>query len=83
MFGYGMGDWGAMGGFGFVFWLVILAAVIAAVVWFARSSPSDHHGLAPPPPERRSRGLEALDERYARGEITREEYLQKKRDIAD
>ena len=29
----------------------------------------------------RSPGLDALDERYAKGEIQREEYLQKKRDL--
>ena len=29
----------------------------------------------------RSPGLDALDERYAKGEIQREEYLQKRRDL--
>jgi putative membrane protein len=62
-------------GFGFVFWLVIVAAIIALVVWFSRSRPL---GIG----ERRSTGLEVLEQRYARGEISREEYLQKKRDIA-
>jgi putative membrane protein len=33
--------------------------------------------------EQRFPALEALEERYARGEISREEYLQKKRDITD
>jgi putative membrane protein len=32
--------------------------------------------------ERRSPGLDVLEERYARGEINRDEYLQKKRDMA-
>ena len=32
-------------------------------------------------PPKRSAGLEVLEERYARGEIKREEYLQKKKDI--
>jgi len=79
--GYGIGDWGTMGGIGLILWLVILAAVIAAVVWFVRNSPQARNRL--PPAEPRSPGLEALDERCARGEISREEYLQKKRDIAD
>lgn len=82
MWGYGHG-WMMNGegmGFGFVFWLVILAMIIAGAVWFIRSQ-----SLAGSqrPPERRSPALEALEERYARGEIDREEYLQKKRDIAD
>ena len=34
-------------------------------------------------PGRRSPGLDALEERYARGEIKREEYLEKKRDISN
>jgi putative membrane protein len=77
MWGYGHG-WGLGGGgmgFGFVFWLAILAAIIAVIVWFARSGPSDRN-------QRRSSGLEVLEQRYARGEISREEYLEKKRDIA-
>lgn len=67
-------------GFGFIFWLVILAVIIAGVVWFVHSQPlaGGQRSL-----ERRSPALEALEERYARGEINREEYLQKKRDITD
>jgi putative membrane protein len=68
--GWGMGDWGM--GFGFIFWLVILGIIITGALWFVRSKP-----LA----GKRSTGLELLEERYARGEIDREEYLQKKRDI--
>jgi putative membrane protein len=44
------------------------------VVWFVRSQPLAGN-------QRRSTSLEVLEERYARGEINREEYLQKKRDI--
>jgi putative membrane protein len=84
MWGYGHGQgmmdgFGGMG-FGIIFWIVILALVIWAVVWFVRSSPYAPGRL--PPTERRSSGLEVLEERYARGEISREEYLQKQRDIA-
>ena len=75
--GWMMNGWGSMmGGFGFIFWLVILAAIIASIVWFVRSQP-----LAGS--QRRSTSLEVLEERYARGEINREEYLQKKRDIVE
>jgi uncharacterized membrane protein len=31
--------------------------------------------------ERRSPGLETLEQRYARGDITRDEYLEKKADL--
>ena len=51
---------------------MILAVIIAGAVWFVRSQPGHQRG---------STSLEVLEERYARGEINREEYLQKKRDI--
>jgi len=86
--GYGYGpNWGMMGGdwgygygaIGMIIWVVILIAIVAGVVWLVRSAaaPGPHHL----PPPRRSSGLDVLEERYARGEINRDEYLQKKRDI--
>lgn len=80
--GYGSG-WGMMGGYGaygplhMIVWVVILIAVIVGVVWLVRSLavPGGHHL------PRRSGGLDVLEERYARGEINRDEYLQKKKDI--
>jgi putative membrane protein len=69
-----MNGWGSMMGGFMILWLLILAVIIAGLVWFVRSQP-----LAGG--QRRSRGLEMLEERYARGEISREEYLQKKQDI--
>ena len=85
--GYGMMNgwgYGGYGGYGFgvlhmVFWVVILIGVIAGIVWLVRSMASaGAHGALP---SRRSAGLDVLEERYARGEINRDEYLQKKRDI--
>ena len=84
MWGYvpnmGMMGWGY--GYGLlhmIIWLVILVAIVAGVVWLVRAAaqPGAHHFSARPSP-----GLQLLDERYARGEINREEYLQKKQDIA-
>ncbi|MBI1201921.1 MAG: SHOCT domain-containing protein [Rhodopseudomonas sp.] len=79
--GYGYGpQWGMMdgyGGFGMIFWVIVLIAIVALIVWLVRSpAPSGMHHLPP-----RSSGLDVLEERYARGEINREEYLQKKKDI--
>lgn len=81
--GYGPG-WGMMGGYGaygpfhMIIWIVVLILIVAAVVWLMRSFvlPGAHHL-----PPRRSAGLDVLEERYARGEIPRDEYLQKKKDI--
>lgn len=79
--GYGMGGWG--GGYwplGMFVWPVVLVALVLLVVWAVRSMSAPHHH-APPPGPRRSTGLDVLEERYARGEIGRDEYLQKKADI--
>jgi putative membrane protein len=76
-----MAGWGGYG-FGLIHmavWVVILVAIIVGVVWLVRSMTA-HGGHHLPP--RHSPGLDVLEERYARGEINREEYLQKKRDIS-
>ncbi|MDF2119533.1 SHOCT domain-containing protein [Roseiarcaceae bacterium H3SJ34-1] len=87
--GYGYGpQWGMMGNWGYgygygafhmIFWIAALIAIVALVFWLMRSAGA-HNGLQLPP--RRSTGLDVLEERYARGEINRDEYLQKKKDIA-
>jgi putative membrane protein len=71
MWGYGseiMGSWGWMLFHG-LFWLVVLALLGRAIVLLMRQT------------ARRPPGLDVLEERYARGEINRDEYLEKKRDI--
>ena len=74
--------WGQYGGWFFphgpIFWLFLILIVVALVVWFVRTPASP---AAKTNEERRSRGLEVLDERYARGEIGRDEYLAKRRDL--
>jgi putative membrane protein len=76
----GSGDWGWFGPFHFIIPLMFWAIIITAIVFLARRAFrwSDQPSLA----GRRSPGLEVLEERYARGEVARDEYLQKKTDIA-
>lgn len=86
-YGYGPG-WGMMNGWGYggygygfgifhmIIWVVVLVAIVALVVWLVRSATGP--GMRP----RRSTGLDVLEECYARGEISRDEYLQKKKDIS-
>jgi putative membrane protein len=62
-----------------VFWLLVLALIFGGVVWLMRSSPSI--GLGRQAAAGRSAGLDLLEQRYARGEINRDEYLQKKGDL--
>ncbi|MGE3645028.1 MAG: SHOCT domain-containing protein [Beijerinckiaceae bacterium] len=81
-----MGGYGGYGGWGMglhsIFWLVILALIVWAVVAFTRSNAGRTSGsLGHNLPGPRSNGLAILEERYAKGEIDREEYQQKKRDL--
>lgn len=64
------------GGFGWLlmllFWGLVILGIVALVKWITLMSRGDSPGKTP---------LDLLNERYARGEIDREEYEQKKRDL--
>lgn len=62
---------------GIIVWLVVLGLIVAGVVWLFRAMTSRSADL-----RRRSSALDMLEERYARGEIKRDEYLEKRRDLA-
>lgn len=71
-----MGGWAW--GFHLVFWLVLLALIAVALFALVR-----YLRQGPPQAGRpgRSSALETLEGRYARGEIQREEFLEKKKDL--
>ncbi len=78
----GMGQWMGWGWwmpFHGIFSLLLLVLVIVGIVAAARFrfSGGAHEVLG----RARSPGLDVLEERYAKGEIQRDEYLQKKRDL--
>ena len=75
MFG---GSWGLGAMIHVILWLLILAAIVVLTLFLARGV-----GRGGPDKDERSgpSALDQLDERYARGEIDREEYLQRKNDI--
>lgn len=83
MWGYGPGS-GMMGGYGWtgplsmIVWIIALALIVALIAWsmHARSGSTSASISIP-----RSTGLDLLEQRYARGEINRDEYLQKKQDL--
>lgn len=59
-----------------LFWVVLIVLVLAAVKYLTagrRSNVSKN--------ERKPDAMAVLEERYARGEINREEYLQKRGDL--
>jgi uncharacterized membrane protein len=57
-----------MHGFGLIFWLLIILGLVG-VVWFFGSLPKVRDQVD------RTTARELLEERYARGELNREEYL--------
>lgn len=80
MMGYGYGYWAMI--IGTVITLVLLGGLIWLVVWAVRRSSSGvnstyHAGGASSSQTAR----EVLDQRYARGEITRDQYQQMKQDL--
>ena len=79
-YGYGpgmMGGWG--GGSGMIgmllWWVLIIVAIVLLVKWFFGGSPG-RGGQEPG-----DRSLAILNERYARGEIDRKEFEDRKRDL--
>ncbi|AKJ69388.1 hypothetical protein PATSB16_36900 [Pandoraea thiooxydans] len=71
-FGYGM-----MGGFGFLMMILLIVVFVAVVLMLTRRAT----GIGPERHERRSKALDILDERYARGEIDADEYQRRRADL--
>jgi len=73
-------DHGAFWWVGGLFALLVVVAIVAGVILVVRELQHRHPThLAPPPPL--SRAVEELDLRYARGEIDRADYLQRRADL--
>jgi putative membrane protein len=74
-----MGYWG-IGWFGMifmvVFWILVIVGLVFLVRWLVHASKADR-GVS----SASSRPLEILKERYARGEITKEEFDRIKHDL--
>lgn len=70
-----MGEWGwgFGGGVMIVWWLLVIVGIAALAKWLLAAS-GKRDGDA-------RRALDILDARYARGEIEREEYERKRRDL--
>lgn len=66
---YGWGPWGII--VMLVFWLLVIAGAVALIRYWMNGRRE--------PGERTS--LRILEERYARGEISREEFIEKRKDL--
>ena len=79
-----MGDWGT-GWFGMifmlVFWVLVIVGLVFLVKWLFRASRGENFQARGASSS--SRALDILKERYARGEIDKEEFEAKKRDIME
>ena len=72
------GDWGHMGGWGWgmaAFGLLMVVALVALLAWLALAV---RPGSGTEPPRT---AVDLLAARYARGEIDRDEYLERKSDL--
>ncbi len=93
-FGFGYGHFGAFGGFGWlrlifggIVGLALLAAAVLLLIWLIRALTHRGSGFryagpsAAPVQPAQPTALNIAQERYARGEITREEYKQMIEDL--
>jgi putative membrane protein len=68
----GMGLWMFLG---MVFWILIIVGIVLLVVWGVQKGTGSGVGKAEEP------AMEILKKRYARGEISKQEYEEKKKDL--
>lgn len=66
MFGTGMGGWM------FLWWIFVIVVIAGAVLFFSRQQRNTIRDKS---------ALDILKERYARGELSKQEFEEKKRDI--
>lgn len=84
IWGYGHmwdGGWGhpVMGIFGMLFMLLVLVGIVAAAVWLARTLGHPRYGYEAHDGPGRGQALHILAERFARGEIDKAEFEEKRR----
>ena len=74
-----MDGWG--GAVGFVVMLAVLALIVVGVVLLVRGTSGRDPGSPPAAGRATTGALQILEERYAKGEIDRKEFLERKADL--
>jgi putative membrane protein len=69
------GNQGFMGGYMWIVWIAVLIGLIILVKWIVQQSGSQAN-------KAEENALEILKKRYARGEIDKQEFEQKKKDLS-
>ncbi len=72
-------DMGSSGGFWLIGGLLVIVGLVILVVWAVNRSSSPGRSSAPPPDG--SNALDILRERFARGEITEQQFEQAKKTL--
>ncbi len=67
--------------FGLLFLLIFWGVLIALAIWFVKSLFASSQRISGTSPDRELNAGEILNQRYARGEITREQYELMKSDL--
>lgn len=68
------GNFGFMGGFMWIYWVLIIIGLVFFIRWIVQQN-------KPHEPRPSENSLEFLKKRYAHGEINREEFKRRKKDI--
>ncbi len=77
--GHYMGDWDHMMGYGGLFMWLILAIVVAVILYFIYARKNS----VLPGGSKNESPIEVLKKRYAKGEITKEDFDRMKKDIEE
>ncbi|OGL82943.1 hypothetical protein A3B32_00960 [Candidatus Uhrbacteria bacterium RIFCSPLOWO2_01_FULL_53_9] len=77
---------GSFGGFGWIFmilwWVLIIAGIVALIKWLSGQPRGTHRNDKPFDSTQGKSALEILQERYAKGEINKQEFEEKKKDLS-
>jgi len=77
MFGFdGMGMWGIGGSIMLIIWIIIIIAVIAVILALVKGQAGQGQNS-----KTESNALNILKERYAKGDINKKEFEEKKKDL--